>query len=52
MQYYGLPFNSNPSNKICSEGTTEPLYREGGCAEYDPSMVQKNYYEGKYTSGV
>jgi len=52
MQYYGIPFYNQPNNKICSENTTNPLYKEGGCAVYDQSQVQSNYYQGKYRKGV
>lgn len=52
MQYYGLPFNSNYHNKICAQGTTKPLYKEGGCAVYDPEKISAEYAEGKFTAGV
>lgn len=53
MQYYGIPFYQNSKNPICSNtNTTDPLYREGGCSVYDPSEVQKKYYEGKYQSAI
>lgn len=52
MQYNGLPLIDHPGRKPCSKNTTKPLYREGGCAEYDPSNVQTQYIEGKFTSAV
>jgi len=52
MQYYGLPFNSNYKNKICAKGTTQPLYKEGGCAVYDPEKISAEYAEGKFTAAV
>jgi hypothetical protein len=52
MQYYGEPFNDNKNDKICAQGTTEPLYREGGCAIYDPSKISQEYSEGKFTKAV
>jgi hypothetical protein len=52
MQYYGIPLLQNPNNPLCSKNTTEPLYKEGGCAEYDLSNIQANYIDGKYRSAV
>ena len=52
MQYYGMPFYNNYNNKICSKGTTEPLYKEGGCAVYDPEKISAEYAEGKFTAAV
>lgn len=52
MQYYGEPFYNNYNNKICSKNTTKPLYKEGGCAEYDPEKISAEYAQGKFTSAV
>lgn len=52
VQYNGLNLLENKDNKICSEGTTEPLYKDGGCAVYDPAKIETEYEEGKFTKGV
>jgi hypothetical protein len=52
MQYYGEPLMENKNAKICSKGTTNPLYPEGGCAVYDGEKVSAEYQEGKFTAAV
>ena len=42
----------NKNAKICSKGTTNPLYPEGGCAVYDGEKVSAEYQEGKFTAAV
>jgi len=52
MQYYGDPFLQNKNNAICAEGTTNPLYVEGGCAVYDPQKLSNQYADGKFRAAV
>jgi len=52
MQYYGGPFLQNKNNQICAEGTTNPLYVEGGCAVYDPQKLSNQYADGKFRAAV
>lgn len=52
MQYYGGGMLKDKNKPVCAEGTTKPLYPEGGCAEYDPETVSQEYREGKFTPAV
>jgi hypothetical protein len=52
MQYYGGGMEEDPKKPVCAQGSTKPLYREGGCAVYDPDKISRNYEEGKYEPGV
>lgn len=42
VQYNGLPFLENKEAPICPK-TYTPIYREGGCVEYDPQKISVEY---------
>lgn len=47
MQYNGLPFLENMNAPICPR-SYNPLYREGGCVQYDPQKISAEYASGKH----
>jgi hypothetical protein len=56
MQYNGLPLLEHQHSPICASGTTQPLYQEGGCAQYDPQQQSVDYalqkHKKKWISAV